>query len=81
MNNYNANNTTVIRSNQNGILFRHCTITLNGADLCTYSIYDTRGQCTTYAGTDRKNMTRNWNRNYRNSRQFATANGVNHRYA
>lgn len=81
MNYSNSTVSTVIRANQNGIMYRHCTIAQNGADLCTYSIYDNRGQCTTYAGTDRKNMTRNWNRNYRNSRQYSTSNGVNHRYA
>ena len=73
--------TSTIRANQNGILYRHQYVDASGNDAVTYSIYDNKGQVTTYASSNRKNITRSWNRNYRNSRQYAAPSGVNHRYA
>lgn len=60
---------TVVRSNQNGIMYVHS----NGG----YSIFDVRGQCYSYRGT-LNSCKKAWNRHYRNSRQFV-ARG-NHRY-
>lgn len=76
----NSSNTSVIRANQNGILLRHAYIASNGSDVITYTIYDNKGRCTTYASNSRKNITQSWNRNYRNSRQYASPSGVNHRF-
>lgn len=80
MNSTPTSNTTTIRSNSNAVLFRHQYIDALGNDSVTYSIYDNRGQVTTYASDRRESITQTWNRNYRNSRQYVTPNGVNHRY-
>ena len=66
--------TQVVRSNQNGVMFR---IGNGSADNVVYSIYDLGTQ--RHSATGSLNMVKKaWNRNYRNSRQFV-ARG-NHRY-
>ena len=67
-------NTSVVRSNQNAIMTR----TKYGSD-SFYTIFDLQTQSNTYAGT--LNATKKaWNKYYRNSRQFVTKSGANHRY-
>jgi len=66
--------TKIVRSNQNGVMFR---IGNGSADSAIYSIYDLATQ--QHSATGSLNMVKKaWNRNYRNSRQFV-AKG-NHRY-
>jgi hypothetical protein len=66
--------TNIVRSNQNAVMTR---IELDGN--ISYRIFDLRTQSYTYQGT--LNATKKaWNRHYRNSRQWTSGNGVNHRY-
>jgi hypothetical protein len=66
--------TKIVRSNQNGVMFR---IGNGSPETAVYSIYDLGSQQHTSTGS--LNMVKKaWNRNYRNSRQFV-AKG-NHRY-
>ena len=62
----------IVRSNQNAVMFKN----ENG----TYSVYDVN--TASYALRDRtlNACKKRWNKHYRNSRQYVTANGVNHRY-
>jgi hypothetical protein len=66
--------TTVVRSNQNGIMLR-----VGAGTNATYTIFDLRTQSNTYTGTLNA-CKKAWNRHYRNSRQFVSGNGVNHRF-
>jgi len=66
--------TTVVRSNQNGIMVR-----VGNDTNATYTIFDLRTQSNTYTGTLNA-CKKAWNRHYRNSRQYVTPNGANHRY-
>lgn len=61
---------SVVRSNQNAVMFRFGTI---------YTIFDTKRQDYPYTGTLNA-CKKAWNKHYSNSRQFVTPNGVNHRY-
>jgi hypothetical protein len=66
--------TKIVRSNQNGVMFR---IGNGSPETAVYSIYDLATQ--QHSATGSLNMVKKaWNRNYRNSRQFV-AKG-NHRY-
>lgn len=70
------NNTTIVRSNANAVMFRLSGANSNSA---VYFIQDVRTGSTTYSGTLNA-CKKAWNRNYRNTRQFVTRNGLNHRY-
>jgi len=66
--------TTIVRSNQNATMIRVGT-----GSSAIYTIYDLNTQSNTYTGT--LNATKKaWNKHYRNSRQFVTKSGSNHRY-
>lgn len=47
--------------------------------IAIYTIFDLRSQSNTYTGTLNA-VKKAWNKHYRNSRQFTTPNGKNHRY-
>ena len=68
--------TNVVRSNQNAVMIR----VGNGcASSAVYTIFDLKTQSNTYTGT--LSATKQaWNKHYRNSRQFVTKSGSNHRY-
>ena len=61
---------SVVRSNQNAVMFRFGTV---------YTIFDLKQQDYPYTGTGDECRSA-WNAHYKNSRQFVTPNGVNHRY-
>jgi hypothetical protein len=66
--------TNIVRSNQNAVMIR-----VGYGTSTVYTIFDLNTQSNTYTGT--LNATKKaWNKHYRNSRQFVTPNGVNHRY-
>ena len=66
--------TNIVRSNQNAVMAR-----VGNDSSAIYTIFDLKTQSNTYTGT--LNATKKaWNKHYRNSRQFVTPNGVNHRY-
>jgi len=68
------NITNIVRSNQNAVMTR-----IGDSTSAVYTIYDLRTQSNTYTGT--LNATKKaWNKYYRNSRQFVTKSGANHRY-
>ncbi len=64
----------VVRSNQNAVMLR-----VGGTTSVVYTIFDLREQDNTYTGTLNA-CKKAWNKHYRNSRQFVTRNGANHRY-
>ena len=71
-----SNLTSIVRSNQNAVMVR----VGNGcASSAIYTIFDLQSQTNTYTGTLNA-CKKAWNRNYRNSRQYVTPNGANHRY-
>ena len=71
-----TNLTSVVRSNQNAVMLR----VGNGcASSAIYTIFELSSQTNTYTGTLNA-CKKAWNRNYRNSRQYVTPNGANHRY-
>jgi len=66
--------TNIVRSNQNAVMAR-----VGNSSSAVYTIFDLKTQGNTYTGT--LNATKKaWNKHYRNSRQFVTPNGSNHRY-
>ena len=66
--------TNIVRSNQNAVMAR-----VGNSSSAIYTIFDLKTQGNTYTGT--LNATKKaWNKHYRNSRQFVTPNGSNHRY-
>jgi len=66
--------TNIVRSNQNAVMAR-----VGNGSSAIYTIFDLKTQSNTYTGT--LNATKKaWNKHYRNSRQFVTPNGSNHRY-
>ena len=66
--------TNIVRSNQNAVMAR-----VGSGSSAIYTIFDLKTQSNTYTGT--LNATKKaWNKHYRNSRQFVTPNGSNHRY-
>ena len=66
--------TNIVRSNQNAVMARVGT-----GSSAIYTIFDLKTQSNSYTGT--LNATKKaWNKHYRNSRQFVTPNGSNHRY-
>ncbi|HIB83377.1 MAG TPA: hypothetical protein EYO59_01895 [Chromatiaceae bacterium] len=64
----------VVRSNQNAVMLR-----VGGASSAIYTIFDLKTQSNPYTGTLNA-CKKAWNRHYRNSRQFVTRSGSNHRY-
>ena len=73
---FNSNSTTIVRSNANAVMFR---LSGTNSSQAFYFIQDVRTGTTTYSGTLNA-CKKAWNRNYRNTRQFVTRNGLNHRY-
>jgi len=66
--------TNIVRSNQNAVMAR-----VGSNRSVVYTIFDLQTQSNTYTGT--LNATKKaWNKYYRNSRQFVTRSGSNHRY-
>jgi hypothetical protein len=66
--------TNVVRSNQNAVMVR-----VGDSTSAVYTIFDLRTQSNTYTGSLNA-VKKAWNRHYRNSRQFVTRSGSNHRY-
>jgi hypothetical protein len=69
-----SNISNVVRSNQNAVMLR-----VGGTMNAIYTIFDLKTQSNSYTGTLNA-CKKAWNRHYRNSRQFVTRNGANHRY-
>ena len=69
-------NTTIVRSNANAVMFR---LSGTNSSSAVYFIQDVRSGKMTYSGTLNA-CKKAWNRVYRNTRQFVTRNGLNHRY-
>jgi len=70
-NNYTS---SIVRSNQNGVMYR-----LQGLGQVTYAIVRAADNSLIKTGT-RDACKAFWNRYVKNTRQFVTPNGVNHRY-
>ena len=68
--------TNIVRSNQNAVMFR---IGNGSAKSAIYTILETSTQKTIKVGT-RDACKAYWNRYLKNSRQFVTPNGSNHRF-
>ena len=66
----------IVRSNQNGVMLR---VGNGSASTAVYTIFDLKTQTNSYTGTLNA-CKKAWNKHYRNSRQFVTPNGTNHRY-
>ena len=64
----------VVRSNQNAVMLR-----VGSTSSAVYTIFDLKTQRNSYTGTLNA-CKKAWNRHYRNTRQFVTRNGANHRY-
>jgi len=64
----------VVRSNQNAVMLR-----VGSTSSAVYTIFDLKTQSNSYTGTLNA-CKKAWNRHYRNTRQFVTRNGANHRY-
>jgi hypothetical protein len=71
-----SNISNIVRSNQNAVMIR---VGNGNSSTAIYTIYDLKTQDNTYTGTLNA-CKKAWNRHYRNSRQFVTPNGANHRY-
>ena len=71
-----SNISNIVRSNQNAVMIR---VGNGNSSTAIYTIYDLKTQGNTYTGT-LNTCKKAWNRHYRNSRQFVTPNGANHRY-
>jgi len=69
-----SNISNVVRSNQNAVMLR-----VGSTSSAVYTIFDIKSQTNTYTGTLNA-CKKAWNKHYRNSRQFVTRNGSNHRY-
>ena len=66
----------IVRSNQNAVMLR---VGSKYGSRAVYTIFDIKTQTNTYTGTLNA-CKKAWNKHYRNSRQFTTPNGKNHRY-
>ena len=64
----------VVRSNQNAVMLR-----VGSTSSAVYTIFDLKTQSNSYTGTLNA-CKKAWIRHYRNTRQFVTRNGANHRY-
>ena len=70
------NITQIVRSNQNAVMLR---VGNGSASNVVYTIFDLKTRSNAYTGS-LSGAKSAWNRKYRNSRQFVTKNGLNHRY-
>jgi len=70
------NSINIVRSNQNAVMIR---TEATASDPAFYAIYDMQLQEFLYNGTLNA-CKKAWNRHYKNSRQYVSPNGVNHRY-
>ncbi len=68
--------TNIVRSNQNAVMAR---IGNGSAESAIYTVFDLKSQTNTCTGTLNA-CKKAWSKHYRNSRQFTTPNGKNHRY-
>ena len=68
------NITNIVRSNKNAVMIR-----VGFGTSAVYTIFDLTTQSNTYTGTLNA-CKKAWNKYYRNSRQFVTKSGSNHRY-
>ena len=71
-----TNLTSVVRSNQNAVMLR---VGNGSAANTVYTIFDLKSRSNSYTGS-LSGAKSAWNRKYKNSRQFVTKNGLNHRY-
>ena len=70
------NITQVVRSNQNAVKIR---VGNGSAANTVYTIFDLKSRTNTFTGS-LSGAKSAWNRKYKNSRQFVTKSGLNHRY-
>ena len=70
------NITQIVRSNQNAVMLR---VGNGSAANTVYTIFDLKSRSNSYTGS-LSGAKSAWNRKYKNSRQFVTKNGLNHRY-
>ena len=70
------NITQVVRSNQNAVMLR---VGNGSAANTVYTIFDLKSRTNTFTGS-LSGAKSAWNRKYKNSRQFVTKSGLNHRY-
>ena len=70
------NITQIVRSNQNAVMLR---VGNGSAANTVYTIFDLKSRTNTFTGS-LSGAKSAWNRKYKNSRQFVTKNGLNHRY-
>jgi len=70
------NITQVVRSNQNAVMLR---VGNGSAANTVYTIFDLKTRSNSFTGS-LSGAKSTWNRKYKNSRQFVTKNGLNHRY-
>ena len=70
------NITQVVRSNQNAVMIR---VGNGSAANTVYTIFDLKSRTNTFTGSLSVAKSA-WNRKYKNSRQFVTKSGLNHRY-
>ena len=70
------NITQIVRSNQNAVMVR---VGNGNAANTVYTIFDLKSRTNTYTGS-LSGAKSAWNRKYKNSRQFVTKSGLNHRY-
>ena len=68
--------TQIVRSNQNAVMLR---VGNGSAANTVYTIFDLKSRTNTFTGS-LSGAKSAWNRKYKNSRQFVTKNGLNHRY-
>jgi hypothetical protein len=70
------NITQVVRSNQNAVMLR---VGNGSAANTVYTIFDLKTRSNSFTGS-LAGAKSAWNRKYKNSRQFVTKSGLNHRY-
>ena len=70
------NITQIVRSNQNAVMLR---VGNGSAANTVYTIFDLKSRTNTFTGS-LSGAKSAWNRKYKNSRQFVTKSGLNHRY-
>ena len=68
--------TQIVRSNQNAVMLR---VGNGSAANTVYTIFDLKSRSNSYTGS-LSGAKSAWNRKYKNSRQFVTKDGLNHRY-
>ena len=68
------NITSIVRSNQSAVMVR-----VGSDSNAVYTIFDLKSRTNTFTGS-LSGAKSAWNRKYKNSRQFVTKSGLNHRY-